>query len=105
MTGWLPQPGMPSITPRSVNEYATDRAASPEMKNIFHCCHKSDMMLMANEGEGNAQSDPLLKWRCTLADPTPLYDVLDDSSTKENLRTLFLLHGEDEESCYKQTVS
>ena len=30
--------------------------------------------------------DKLLKWRRTLADPTPLYDVLEE--TKENPRTL-----------------
>ena len=32
----------------------------------------------------------VLKWRCTLADLLH-YDVLDDLSTKENPRTLFLL--------------
>ena len=49
-------------------------------------------------------SNKLLKWRHTLVDLLH-YNVLDDSSTKENLRTPFLLHGEDEETCCKQTVS
>ena len=31
------------------------------------------------------------------------YNVLDDSSTKDNLRTPFLLHEEDKETCYKLT--
>ena len=45
-------------------------------------------------------SDKLVKWRRILVDPTPLYNVVEGKSQDSGL-----LHGEDKESCYKQTVS
>ena len=41
------------LTSRSVNDYAVDGSASPEMCNTFYHCH-SDMVLKANEGKRDA---------------------------------------------------
>ena len=49
-------------------------------------------------------SDEQLKWRRTLANPTPLWCTWWLKHKGESQDSA-LLHGEDEETCYEQTVS
>ena len=78
--------------------------AIPYQRQVNTYMHLPWLVLWDAPLESAISFSNILKWRCTLVDPTPLYNDLEKRS-KENPRTLHCYTEKDEETCYEWSVS